>query len=114
MQGNPAHRESWRLLDMGRSLQNDGEGLLTAESSMGRLKITHGVLINQRSLMTSVKSVSEEGCWLKAHYVVFRRQSREIVNLVLQEVWMWGENSHNLKMTQNLGMVIMVFGCVFF
>lgn len=44
---------------MGRSLKNDGEGLLTAKSSMGRLKSTHGVLINQRSLMTSVKSVSE-------------------------------------------------------
>lgn len=34
--------------------------LLTAKSSMGRLKSTHGVLINKRSLVTLVESISEE------------------------------------------------------
>ena len=64
--------------------------LLTGKSSMGRLKSIHGVLINKRSLVTLVKSISEEEWWLKACYVVFRRQSEGNVNLVcLSNMWLW-------------------------
>lgn len=48
-------------MEPGNSFKKDGDITLpTAKSSIGRLKRAHGVLIN-KSLVTLVKPISEEG-----------------------------------------------------
>lgn len=46
---------------------------------------------------------------LKAHCVIHRRQSGDVVNLVLQGCWMWGKNKLNLRMIQNFWMVFWLY-----